>query len=158
MTSHSLLITTLCLALLSPSLAQIMPSDCMTGEYYDYNVSNCVPCDISCAQCSSADGCSQCYDQMYLMPVGNKVVCEICYKFLQGCTVCSSAYKCATCSNGFYLLTNNTCNNCSKFMPNCALCYYDNSTNVTQLLCLACASPSILVDGVCSGNSTSNSS
>ena len=110
-------------------------------------------CDISCAQCTSADGCSLCYDQMYLVPIGNKVLCDYCSNTVSGCTVCASAYKCSICSNGYYLLPNSTCAPCSNLTPNCALCYQNVTANSTgsENYCVACTQPYFLVDQVCSG-------
>jgi hypothetical protein len=42
---------------------------------YTTSTGRCVQCDISCNTCRSSDGCSTCYDQMYLMARGNTIIC-----------------------------------------------------------------------------------
>lgn len=66
-------------------LVWVATSSCFIGEYYNRNNDTCEQCDISCETCSSGEGCSTCYDQMYLSPVGNKVLCKVCYEVNLNC-------------------------------------------------------------------------
>lgn len=81
---------------------------------------------------------------MYLAPVGNKVLCQLCYTVNVGCSICTSANKCSECSNGYYLQQDNTCVNCGKLIPNCLLCDVGNLTG-----CMSCSSNYQLINGTC---------
>lgn len=109
------------------ALLAISAGCCFVGEYTSVDGA-CRQCDISCNSCKASDGCSTCYEQMYLTTRGNMVVCEVCYRVNKGCAVCLTASKCATCSNGYFLQDDNTCLGCASMLPHCMLC---TSTNFT---------------------------
>lgn len=105
----------------------INTSCCFVGEYVNVD-GTCKQCDISCNTCKNSDGCSTCFDQMYLTTRGNMVVCDVCYRINKGCAVCLTASKCNTCSNGYFLQDDNTCMSCASMLPHCMLCANNNST------------------------------
>lgn len=55
-------------------VALVLANDCFVGEYKN-SKGECEQCHISCATCSSSEGCSTCYDQMFLNAVGNQIHC-----------------------------------------------------------------------------------
>ena len=117
---------------------------CDPGEYSDSD-KICRQCDISCNTCRSADGCATCYDQMYLVARGNRVLCDVCYNVNKGCDVCLTNNKCSNCSNGFYLRQDNTCAKCNSLVSNCLLCKTSNTTTY----CISCSAPFRLVGSAC---------
>ncbi len=132
----------------------VQSDDCFVGEYYSGVSKKCEQCDISCSTCASAEGCSTCYDQMYLSTVGNKIICKVCYQLNNNCEKCISAQKCSQCTNGYYVNANNTCSPCSDFVSNCAFC----KQNGTEKLCISCNYPFIKSNGRCVDPNTGNPS
>ena len=125
---------------------------CDNGMYADSN-GTCVQCDISCSTCRSSEGCSTCYDQMYLIARGNTIVCDVCYNVNLGCDVCLTATKCQSCSVGYYMQQDSTCAPCNNLTPNCILCFDGNATR-----CISCEQSYQLVGEVCVGNGSSTNS
>lgn len=121
---------------------------CDTGSFLA-STGVCQQCDISCNTCKSSDGCSTCYDQMYLVARGDLVICDLCYKVNKGCDICLTASKCQNCSAGYVLQNDNTCESCSGIYPNCLLC---NIGNITE--CVSCKQPYELINGECVINGT----
>lgn len=120
---------------------------CDQGEYADSN-RVCQQCDISCNTCRSGDGCATCYDQMYLVARGNRVLCDVCYNVNKGCDVCLTNNKCSNCTAGFYLKQDNTCARCNTLVSNCLLCKIDNFT----MYCVSCSAPFRLINGRCTND------
>jgi proprotein convertase subtilisin/kexin type 5 len=127
-------------------------NDCFMGEYYDSNQKSCQQCDISCASCSSSQGCTSCYTQMYLRSQGNSVLCDLCYNIVKNCQICISATKCESCSNGYLLDSNKVCQSCSSQLDNCLYCFQ----NSTILQCIVCDFNYTLVQGTCISNESNS--
>jgi hypothetical protein len=123
---------------------------CDDGSYAD-STGACKQCDISCNTCRSSDGCSTCYDQMYLVARGNLIVCDLCYNVNKGCDICLTGTKCQNCSAGYFLEPDNTCSNCSTLMAHCLLCETGNAT-----YCVSCKNPYQLINGICTDNAAAD--
>jgi len=126
----------------------VLANNCFIGEYYDNNQGSCQQCDISCATCSSSQGCTSCYTQMYLKSQGNSVLCDLCYNVVKHCQICISSTKCKSCSNGYLLDSNSVCQSCSSQLNNCLFCFQ----NSTILECVLCNYTHTLVEGTCVSN------
>jgi hypothetical protein len=96
-------------------------SDCESGTYYNVDSSECLPCDVTCAECksSSATSCLACNE---LRPYLKKGQCEarcgdgfFLNKTLNHCFECNSYCKscddqgCLACKSGFKLNENKAC-------------------------------------------------
>jgi len=98
---------------------------CLTGHFYDKNISNCVSCPGGCDKCTDAGTCTTCTNGYFLNSGKNCVACNVSY-----CASCSSQGVCTTCIDGYFLSGTSSCGRCD---PLCSVCQ-----NLTQ--CKTCLS------------------
>ncbi|CAD8182348.1 unnamed protein product [Paramecium octaurelia] len=111
-----------------------------SDNYYNYFGSFCNPCSIpSCANCPSANTCTQCKPGFFwsfsgLTSTSVTSGSGTCEKCLDNCINCTNNSNCTQCSDGYYANTVNGITTCSSCQPSTTCVKCSNSTTCTQCL------------------------
>lgn len=139
-------------------------SNCSSGKYWDYNLSQCVNCSISnCSYCNNIS-CFSCSNTSYTF-YANGAIANCIYTCINGyyadnvtrncsscfdkCQICNNATYCTRCTTGYYLFTSSFgSNECVNVCPlgyyplsilsSCAICSSNCKQCINSTTCELC--------------------
>ena len=130
------------LFLVAAMASVIVAQTCPSGQYRDTN-NLCQSCLSNCRTCESAEYCTSCNANTFLVIATGSVSCRPCSRVLQGCSICLTNIACKTCATGYVLEADNKCSSCATRIANCSTCSTDGLT------CQQCRYPYILTNNTC---------
>jgi len=128
--------------------------ECNSGYYFDTSSKGCLPCDKSCAECSSLTKCTRCKNSEKTISDSGLCECdegyfeynEECIKCHTFCKTCTGPSKteCCSCKGGAVLTESRTCScpphqyydlfkgKCERCHPSCSSCIGIEKHNCTN--------------------------
>ena len=141
--------------------------ECKSGYYFDISSNGCLPCDESCAECTSLTECTRCNDSKKRISDSGLCECDSkgyfeynkecveCHDLCESCTGPSNT-KCSSCKEGAILTEPQTCScpygkyydpskrKCERCHPSCSSCI-----GIEKHSCTNCRENYIFIQGQC---------